>query len=424
MRQLALLFPPVVVIAASVPLHAGAPTPIRIADTNTDVFGAVGAKFTKFDPFPSLQGGEVLFSGQWTDYSFGPEQGVFLYNGASVTNIADTLDQRPDRAGTFADFNGYSLDGLNAVFIDFHGAQEGLYSYNLQARHLTTLATEKTVVSSADGKLSGQLGFYTPSADGGSVAVNGGATNIGQGIYTNVTGTFRPLADRTSPAPDQPGYLLWYFNALTFRQGKVAFECGFERSDLRGGAQQGVYVGDATTGSISRIADVTTVPPGGGTWDGFGPSTGFDGSSVSFTDRLGTALYTNIGGTLRVAANSGTPLPGASVHFAEFGQSSLDGEQIAFTAASTRGGPPGLFLWSDGTISQILAPGGILDGKTIANLGLGVDALSGDNVAFRADFADGSSGIYLMAIPEPASCCILVASGAALAFQRRRPCYC
>jgi hypothetical protein len=35
-----------------------------------------------------------------------------------------------------------------------------------------------------------------------------------------------------------------------------------------------------------------------------------------------------------------------------------------------------------------------LDGHTVAQVQLGLDALSGQYLAFEADFTDGSSGIY------------------------------
>lgn len=395
---------------------ATAAGPVRIADTNSSVPG-VATQFSKFSSFPSLRGGDVLFSGQWSVPGENG-QGMYLYDGASVVKIVDTSDHTPDHGEPFFDFNNYAFDGLNAVFENGYGPYDSLYGYNTNSRHLTTLANVNTIVSSADGKLSGYLGSFGPSADAGNVALGATVTNIGAGIWTNVGGTIRPLADRTTAAPGQPDHLLWYFDLPILRGDKVAFSCGFVSSDLKGSSQQGIYVGDARTGAVTRIADATTTPLGGtGTW---GPPLGFDGTSISFTDRLGTTLFTNVGGTLHVAADTSTLMPGSSARFANFGVGAMDDERIAFTAASVAGGPYGLFLWDDGTISQILAPGGTLDGKAVSNVALGPDGFSGNEVAFTADFTDGSSGIYLMQIPEPQSLGLLVAVAGALLYRPYR----
>ena len=378
-----------IALAATPRLNAGTVVFTKIAETNTAAPGTSGT-FTSFDR-PATSEGKVLFEGDWTVPGTNAEA-MFLYDPASgrVSDIADTTHG-------YTNFNGYSLDGPNAVFNDLLSPHNTLYRYSLTSQQTAVLSTEQTLVPSADGKLTGQLTIIVPTADGGSVAGNGIATNIGQGIYTNVSGSFRPIADHTTAAPGHPGSFFTAFVPGTLRVGKVAFAATFP---LNGSLfQTGLYIGDTASGTLTRIVDTTMQRPGGGTWGGFGGQPAFDGSSVSFIDQA--TLYTTAGGSPRVVADTSTLIPGTSIPFAQFSEPAMDGGRIAFTGSATVGGPPGLFLWDNDVISEILPPARMLDGKAVSTIDLSEDALSGNDLTFKAGFADGSSAIYVASVPEP-----------------------
>jgi hypothetical protein len=52
-----------------------------------------------------------------------------------------------------------------------------------------------------------------------------------------------------------------------------------------------------------------------------------------------------------------------------------------------------------------------LDGRVLAGLNFASQAFDGNQVAFRTEFSDGTSGIYLATIPEPASLTLLAVLG-------------
>jgi PEP-CTERM motif len=75
-------------------------------------------------------------------------------------------------------------------------------------------------------------------------------------------------------------------------------------------------------------------------------------------------------------------------------------------------------LYDEGSLSKVVDLSDEIEGKTIASLGIGRVALSGDMVVFSAEFTDGSSGIFETNVPEPG---MLAAIGlVCLAGMRRR----
>src|SRR5207247_4091720 len=83
---------------------------------------------------------------------------------------------------------------------------------------------------------------------------------------------------------------------------------------------------------------------------------------------------------------------------------SIDAGHIALLPFLSNG-RSSIALFTDirGPLERIIGGGDTLDGKTIYNLFMGPDALSGSSIAFWATFTDGSQGIYLASVPEPAS---------------------
>ena len=51
-------------------------------------------------------------------------------------------------------------------------------------------------------------------------------------------------------------------------------------------------------------------------------------------------------------------------------------------------------MTSGNNLDTVIEAGDTLDGRTVAAVQIGFDALEGHHLAFEADFTDGSSGIY------------------------------
>ena len=110
----------------------------------------------------------------------------------------------------------------------------------------------------------------------------------------------------------------------------------------------GIYLADLQDGSITPVALVGTPIP-----DGTGNFTGFDSDSPSQRDGI--------------------------VAFRGFGPS----------------GQEGIYASIGGSLTKVIDLSDSLDGKTLTHLFLGYEAVSGNQIAFAAQFADGSRGIYV-----------------------------
>ena len=126
------------------------------------------------------------------------------------------------------------------------------------------------------------------------------------------------------------------------------------------------------------------------------------------------------GATLTAAVEAGdslsdkTTLTIDSVGFS----ASIDGDQVLFSA-TLNDKRQGLYLWEAGVISTLIDTTQTLDGKTLTGLLLQSNqALADGQFTFTARFNDGTSGLYLGTIPEPASGLLLV-GGLALVCKRR-----
>ena len=73
-------------------------------------------------------------------------------------------------------------------------------------------------------------------------------------------------------------------------------------------------------------------------------------------------------------------------------------------------------------IERLIGTGDLLDGKTLASVSMTDSAVFSYSVTFRADFVDGSSGIYtaIAYVPEPSSLVGVVAIGLFVRTRRRR----
>ena len=75
-------------------------------------------------------------------------------------------------------------------------------------------------------------------------------------------------------------------------------------------------------------------------------------------------------------------------------QPNIDHNEIAFISGRIDPeGKHGIYVSVGNHLDTVIEAGDILDGRTVAEVQIGFDALEGRYLAFEADFTDGSSGI-------------------------------
>jgi hypothetical protein len=243
-----------------------------------------------------------------------------------------------------------------------------------------------------------------------------------EGIYTNVGGSLNVVADEGTAVPGGSGNFI-NFGDPSLYNGSVAFQ---GESGAVMSSDEGIYTN--VGGSLNVVADEGTAVPGGtGNFINFGDPSLYNGS-VAFQGESGAVMssdegiYTNLGGSLSLVADESIEVPGAGgATFLSFQELSHDATNVAFVGehgpvmSATRG----IFVLFNGSLESVVEEGQTLDGRTLRGVLMSREALNGNQLAFRARFGDGSSGIYVATIPEP-STGLLLASGLVALCARRR----
>lgn len=216
-------------------------------------------------------------------------------------------------------------------------------------------------------------------------------------------GRIRLLADETTSIPAGKGTFTT-FEVFGMLDRGVAVISGRGR-----GGQAGIY--ENIGGRLRVVADTKTPIPGGeGTFTIWRISkfvnitAAFGGMSVNrgniaFTGR-GTkdqaGIYARIGGRLTVVADTRTIAPSSNerfINFEYFAGPSLYGKAVAFVGLTNK--LSGVYVGAHGKLTKIVATGDELDGKKVFWVLLSPKALEGDRLAFYVAFKDGSRGIYI-----------------------------
>ena len=149
--------------------------------------------------------------------------------------------------------------------------------------------------------------------------------------------------------------------------------------------------------TFTKIADGTTlIPGGGGCFTSFG-TLALDGGEVAFvgSGMSQAGVYVYSGGVLSLVADKNTAMPDRVVNFGSFsGPVSIDNGNVAFAAGGRQGG--GVYTNLGGSLRAVASyaitsiPGG-----TGTFTGLDQPFISGTNVAFNGYGSDDQSGIYI-----------------------------
>jgi hypothetical protein len=383
----------------------------KIADINTPIPGGTG-NFTSFDR-PSVDGNTVGFSAN---------RGVYGSTGGSLEVRFDANTPIPGETRSFTFLASPSFADGNVAFAgSSNRSRRGFTSgiYTNVGGNLEVLASTSTPIPGRTGNFTGFGGAgrsFTPllSFDDGNVAFLGFGSGNSQGIYSNVGGNLDVVADKKTRIPLGIGTFR-QFNQLVLDGSDVALS-GSGRN-----RQTGIYIN--TEDGLEVVADNGTQIPGSTkTFTRF-QGLDLDNGNVAFygSGRSQEGIYTSLGGNLSAIADLDTLIPGSTGNFIGFdGFPTLDNGNVAFVGFGTRG-QAGIFGTFDGSLGKVIGTGDVLDGKEAIEFFLSNEGLSGNSLAFKVNFDDGSSGIYRAdaAIPTPALLPGIVGFGVA-AWRKRK----
>lgn len=402
-------------VGLAAPSVSAMPSPVqRLAMTGGPVPDFVGASFTSFHLAPVATDGAVYYAGRWLG-----NDGIIRRAGATSSMMISQFTFVPGLQSQFNGFESLSASGGQFAFLASLRSAAGETTTGAFA----SLTEGLTLLAEAQPPEGGSQFFQqvgAPSIDGNTISVWGLTPTSGVspvGVFQTAgalgeagrvvrLGQLAPSGGQAftslGATPVSGGDDTLFWGATPNRQGLyIAF----------GVAVADVLVDNATpiTGDVSPVTNIRQ----NFSWDGvfaafIGEGTfGVPGVYLASTD-----------GATRIASLF-DGIPEGFGAFFDFQDVAVSGERVVFTATGTQG-QQGLYAWLEGDLVRLVDRNTTLeDGKSIAMIRIGREAIFEDTVAFIADFTDGSSGVYTFAlapIPAPGALTVL----AALALARRR----
>jgi hypothetical protein len=325
--------------------------------------------------------------------------GIYLYQGGSLSMIADGDTAIPGGTGTFNTFLEVAMASGDIAFAaNGEFQQSGIYLYS--AGSLDVVLDRNTRIPPEYSLFF--EGFTEVSLDSGDIVFLARPNSQVNGIYRYRGGSLSVIADWNTPVPDRPDKIFSSFSDLTVDSGQVTF------IGHSSGGHQGVYSYDGI--SIHRVVDEDVPFPGGtSNFTSFAHAWTEEGS-VAF---VGTApgipgprgVYQHDGNGIHRVADSRTPIPGGTGTFQRFGSGvSTDAGNVLFTGfgsdpSGSEARWSGVYLASGGSLNAVIdtqtpIPGGA---GNFASATLSAESLDGNDIAFLGLDVQGNAGIYLQA---------------------------
>jgi hypothetical protein len=385
----------IVVCFLTASAHA-APPFIRVADTTTAAPGGTGT-FTSFDPPSSNREAlpfdpiEISFRGVTSTGVKGVYSGFSGFTSPPVVQLGRLVDSTmpmPGFAENYGDFTSVSGGSGNVFWtaVGAGGTNMGVYwSQQLGGA---------VIAKSGDMRDDLTLTSFGPVSFGN---FDDPFRVVYQGNFRNVPAIFN--ADGSTidfGASPSIARLPGSGTAIAYRNSTstVVSECVVPAG------------GTAVRRTVANLN--TSIPVGSGRFTGFGDATAtlsyvlFRGMS---SDQQGIYRSTT-SGTLSRVADLTTLAPGAGgAHFTSFSDLSPGDEFSEYDAfvATLSDGREGIYLAQGSKLAKLIDTSDLLDGRTIDHLFLSRDAIEWYNIGFKAAFKDGSQGIYaaVTVFPEP-----------------------
>lgn len=393
----------------------------KVLDTDTLIPDASGDTFAGVDEPPSLSNGTVLASLEIPSVS-GFVEGIFsATTGGTIVEFARTGGAFPDGAGTVDGFGsrGFDISGGNVLISPRRNSSS--------VRTITTVVggTPQTIVEHGVTPIpDGSGNFFNDLGDTDPLPLSGENfvfedTSTTNGIYAYLNGSLVTIAQSGGASPDGNTYISG-FDEPDIDGTNIVFEAWTD-------ASQGIFgvIGGA---AITAASTDDTVP---GQIDNFtfldnpqivGSTLTFNADSASVGEGIYTVQVSPTVGSIVKVVEEGDAVPGLTGQtFSDIDEAGLglDGDLIVFEG-SFGGGEEGLFALFNGTLINIIDSTQTLDGKAIDSFGFDSEGVDGNQVAFEVRFDNGSEGIYLATIPEPASAALLGLGGLLVSRRRRR----
>jgi hypothetical protein len=370
---------------------------LKVADGSTPIPGIQGETFKELN-VPAISGERVAFYGRSGDFHNSDQVGIFVFENGSIRIVADIFTPIPSGNGTsFVRFDAPTISDAGQTSFwgqnPYSPLQEGIYLKG-SAPLLRAVADVNTPIPGGTGTFVAHFA-PRPSINSGNVAFLHWGTDQ-EGVYTEIGGVLGVVANLNTAIPGGQGTFSGNsaFDEVSISGSSVAFVG-------RGIGQEGIY--SNLGGALSVGADLNTILPDGGP-DEHGTALSLRGPSldhedlafVAYGQLARSAIYKKRNGTLEVAVNNHTLIPGKPWYFDTFEPFiSLDRSNIVFWG---RAAPPnpyeGIFASYSGVLVKVIDNNDTLDGKAIAHVTFGPQALSGHRIAFLATFTDFSQGIY------------------------------
>lgn len=413
-------------------LFAGAPGSVVAVALNgaaapSGLFGAVNTTLTT----PPINGsGNVAFGATLTGTT--PTRGVFV--GASSLQAVALQGEASPAGGTYNVFTtpialnnagkvafASTLTGASGATGLFIGTPGSLQTAAILGGTTPAGGVYSTAITAPALNNAGQVAF---------ISLN----NTSQGIFAGAPGSIQTVMLQGAAAPGTGGgtYNTPSTNFSYNNAGQVAFSSGVALPDLT--TTTGVFAG--APGSVGLVALRGAPAPGGGNYGGFGGTFGItDAGQVAFSSNTMTGgpstsgIFLGSPGAVQAVARQGEAAPISGTTYFAFTSTPIPNAigQVAFSAVLAGSGVdttndtvlmaglPGQLQvivregdlidvdpspLSDlrtvtGTISLIVGSGG-RDGKAVPFNDAGY-------IAYRLNFTDGSAGIFVSQVPEPAS---------------------
>ncbi len=137
-------------------------------------------------------------------------------------------------------------------------------------------------------------------------------------------------------------------------------------------------------------------------------SVALKGGRTTLQGRVEEGIYLQDGGSLALIADLNTPIPDGAGNFSRFmfTAPAIDSGNVAFIGYGSNS-QAGIYTTLGGSLSKVIDINDTLDGKTLrpfsfTSATLGREGLSRNQLAFLAQFTDGSQGVYVATLnPTP-----------------------
>ena len=244
----------------------------KVADRSTAVPPGGVATFSGFGAV-AISGTNVVFDG------FGPgfgQEGIYLFDGANLIAVADTSTAIPGGTGNFGGFifEGLMVSGRNVTFkgLGSVGMDEGIYLFD--GTTLSKVADTDTPIPDAAGPFTD---FGLPVISGRSVAFLGVSEGQPTGLYLFDGTALGTVADTRSPVPDGTG-------TFTDFLGPAMSERNLTFSGRDSAGERAILLFNGHT--LSVVANTKTPLPGGTShFVAFAGPPAISGGNVAFAAR-------------------------------------------------------------------------------------------------------------------------------------------